>query len=55
MRAFLAVGLLYVVTSAFTLAKCIRDAQEVGSVVRRVDQARVDKLLAEHDPYRVAG
>ncbi|UQU61480.1 hypothetical protein COUCH_20695 [Couchioplanes caeruleus] len=54
-RAFLAVGLLYVVTSAFTLAKCVRDAQEVGSVVRRVDQARVDKLLAEHDPYRVAG
>jgi len=24
-------------------------------VVRRVDQARMDKLLAEHDPYRVAG
>jgi hypothetical protein len=54
-RAFLAVGLLYVVTSAFTLAKCVRDAQEAGTVVRRVDQARMDKLLAEHDPYRVAG
>jgi hypothetical protein len=25
-RAFLALGLLYVVTSSFTLAKCIRDA-----------------------------
>jgi len=53
-RAFLAVGLLYVVTSAFTLAKCVRDAQDAGTVVRRVDQARMDKLLAEHDPYRVA-
>ena len=26
-RAFLAVALFYVVTSAFTLAKCVRDAQ----------------------------
>jgi hypothetical protein len=51
-RAFLAIGLLYVVTSAFTLAKCVRDAQEVGTVVRRVDQARIDKLLNEHDPFK---
>ena len=51
-RAFLAVGLLYVVTSAFTLAKCVRDQQEASAVTGRVDQARVEKLLAEHDPYR---
>lgn len=54
-RAFLGVGLLYVVTSAFTLAKVVRDRQEVGQVVSRVDQARLDKLLAEHDPFRVDG
>lgn len=52
LRAFLAVGVLYLVTSAFTLAKCVRDAQELGTVVRRVDQARIDKLLAEHDPFK---
>ena len=52
LRAFLAVGVLYLVTSAFTLAKCVRDAQEVGTVVRRVDQARIDKLLNEHDPFK---
>lgn len=51
-RAFLAIGLLYVVTSSFTLAKTIRDAQETGAVVRRVDQARIDKLLNEHDPFK---
>ena len=51
-RAFLALGLLYVVTSSFTLAKCIRDAQESQSVVTRLDQARVDKILSEHDPFR---
>jgi hypothetical protein len=44
---------LYVVTSAFTLAKCVRDRQESASVISRVDQARLDKLLAEHDPFTV--
>jgi hypothetical protein len=48
-RAFLALGLLYVVTSTFTLAKCVRDRQEEAAVVSRVDQARLDKLLAEQD------
>jgi hypothetical protein len=52
-RAFLALGLLYAVTSTFTLAKCIRDRQEEGALVSRVDQARLDKLLAEQDILRV--
>ncbi|MBM7506213.1 MULTISPECIES: YiaA/YiaB family inner membrane protein [Nocardioides] len=51
-RAFLALGTLYLTTSAFTLAKCVRDAQETSSVVNRLDQARVDKILADHDPFR---
>lgn len=51
-RAFLAIGTLYLTTSAFTLAKCVRDAQENQYVVSRLDQARVDKILAEHDPFR---
>ena len=48
-RAFLALGLLYVVTSSFTLAKCIRDRQEETTLVSRVDQAKLDKFLAEQD------
>jgi hypothetical protein len=51
-RAFLGLGTMYLTTSAFTLAKCVRDAQETQTVVSRLDQARVDKLLAEHDPFR---
>ena len=51
-RAFLGLGTLYLTTSAFTLAKCIRDAQDTQSVVTRLDQARVEKLLVEHDPFR---
>ena len=52
-RAFLALGLLYVVTSSFTMAKCIRDRHEEAAIVSRVDQARLDKLLAEQDLLRV--
>ncbi|WP_433371972.1 YiaA/YiaB family inner membrane protein [Streptosporangium sp. CA-115845] len=51
-RSFIGIGLLYVVTSTFTLAKCVRDRNEEAAVVSRVDQARLDKLLAEHDPFR---
>jgi len=52
-RAFLALGLIYVVTSSFTLAKCIRDRQEEVSIISRVDQAKLDKFLAEQDVLRV--
>ena len=53
-RGFLALGLLYVVTSSFTLAKCIRDRQEEVTIVSRVDQAKLDKFLAEQDVLRVS-
>ncbi len=52
-RAFLGLGVMYLTTSAFTLAKCVRDSQENQSVYARLDQARVEKILAEHDPFKV--
>lgn len=51
-RAFLGVAVLCLTTSAFTLAKVVRDRQEEGRIVSRVDQARLEKLLAEHDPFQ---
>jgi len=54
MRAFLALGSLFLVTSTFTLAKCVRDAQENSGLTSRLDQARLDKILAEHDPFKEA-
>jgi hypothetical protein len=52
-RAFLGLGLLYTISSAFTLAKCVRDRQEESYVANRVDRARVDKLIADHDPFKI--
>lgn len=53
-KAFLALGTLFLTTSAFSLAKCVRDAHESQYVVSRLDQARVDRILADHDPWKEA-
>lgn len=53
-RGFLGMSLLFLVTSTFTLAKVIRDQQEASTVRVRVDEARLDKLIAEHDPFKTA-
>ncbi|UGY94678.1 YiaA/YiaB family inner membrane protein [Streptomyces gobiensis] len=52
-RGFLALGVLFLVSSSFTLAKCVRDRQEMQEVTTRVDKARIDKLITEHDPFEV--
>lgn len=52
-RGFLAVGVLFLVSSSFTLAKCVRDRQESNQVTTRVDKARMDKLISEHDPFDI--
>ena len=50
-RMFLGMSVLFLVTSAFTLAKVIRDQQEATTVRVRLDEARMERLLAEHDPF----
>jgi hypothetical protein len=47
-RGFLAIGALFLVSSAFTLAKCVRDHQE-SQQGSRMDMARLEWLLAERD------
>ena len=53
-RAFLGVAALYAVTSSISLAKTVRDQHESRQIVARVDEAKLEKLLTEHDPYKVA-
>jgi hypothetical protein len=53
-RAFLSLGTIFLVTSSFSLAKCIRDAQEEQQILARLDRIRMEAKLADHDPYRAA-
>ena len=49
-RAFLALGLLYAVTSSLSLAKTIRDQHESQRLISRLDEARVEELLTDFNP-----
>jgi hypothetical protein len=51
-RAFLGVAALYAITSSISLAKTVRDQHEANRVVARVDEARFERLLSEHDPFK---
>ena len=51
-RGLLATGCLFLVSSAFTLAKRVRDHQESNAVLTRADQARLAELLAGHAGHR---
>jgi len=53
-RLFLGITVLFLVSSAFTLAKVIRDHQEAATVRVRIDEARLEKLLAESNPFTAA-
>lgn len=48
-RAFLALGMLYVITSTFTLAKVIRDRQEADAMMRSPEVPR--SALPPNAPY----
>lgn len=54
-RMFLAISVLFLVSSTFGLAKVFRDQQEAATVRVRLDEARVEKLLAEHNPLSSVG
>ncbi|NNH75607.1 hypothetical protein HLB23_38130 [Nocardia uniformis] len=52
-RGFLLMAGLFLVSSTFTLAKVVRDQHEASRVHSRIDEARLEKLIAEHDPFKV--
>lgn len=53
-RAFLGVSGLYAVTSAISISKTVRDQHEARQVVARVDEAKLQRLLSDQDPYKVS-
>jgi hypothetical protein len=46
-------GLLFCIGSTFSLSKTVRDLHESGALTKRIDDARVSKLIAEHDPLKL--
>jgi hypothetical protein len=51
-RGFMGMGLLFSIGSAISLSKTIRDLHEAERLTARIDDARVSRLIAEHDPMK---
>lgn len=48
-KGFMGMGLAFSVGSTFTLAKTTRDLHEARKLTARIDEAKVEKLLSQHD------
>lgn len=54
-RGFLAIGALFLVSSSFTLAKCVRDHQEATQGLSALDHARLEGMLAGREARASSG
>ncbi|MDX2230516.1 MAG: YiaA/YiaB family inner membrane protein [Leptolyngbyaceae cyanobacterium bins.349] len=52
MKGYLGMGYLFATGSTISLSKTIRDMHESNKVLSRVDEAKLEKLLAEYDPFK---
>ncbi len=51
-KGFLGIGFVFSLSSSFTLAKTVRDNQEASRLIAKIEEARVEKILAEHSPLK---
>lgn len=51
-KGYLAMGTLFTVGSTITLSKTVRDNHEAGRLSAVIHDARLEKILAEHDPLK---
>ena len=52
LKGYLGMGLLFSVGSTTSLSKTIRDQAEANRMLSRIDEAKLEKLLAEYDPFK---
>lgn len=50
MKGYLAMGYLFSLAMAFSLAKTIRDAHEANKLLHKVSEAKTQKILREYAP-----
>jgi len=47
-KGFMAMGVLYVIGTSFTLAKTLRDQHEAHKLINRISDAKTEKILKEY-------
>lgn len=51
-KGYLAMGTLFSIGSTISLAKTTRDIEESKRFLSRIDEAKLEKFLAENDPFK---
>jgi hypothetical protein len=51
-KGYLGMGLAFTVGSTISISKTTRDIHESQKLTARVDEARVEKLLSDHHPFK---
>ncbi|HEY9879487.1 MAG TPA: YiaA/YiaB family inner membrane protein [Leptolyngbyaceae cyanobacterium] len=52
MKGYLGMGMLFSVGSTISLSKTLRDVEESKRMLSRIDEAKLERLLAEYDPFK---
>lgn len=48
-KGFMGMGMAFSIGSSFTLSKTMRDLHESRRIIARIDEAKVERLLSQHD------
>ena len=51
-KGYFGMGILSTVSSTINLSKTIRDVEESKRIINRVDEAKLERLLADYDPFK---
>ncbi|UBF23677.1 hypothetical protein K9N68_18060 [Kovacikia minuta CCNUW1] len=51
-KGYLGMGLMFSIGSTISLSKTVRDMHESSKFLNRIDEAKLEKLLAEYDPFK---
>jgi len=51
-KGYMGMGTAFAVGSTISLSKTLRDIHEAKQITARIDEAKVEKLLADHHPLR---
>ncbi|MDB9528152.1 YiaA/YiaB family inner membrane protein [Oscillatoria sp. CS-180] len=51
LKGYLGMGMLFSIGSTISLSKTVRDIEESKRITNRIDEAKLERLLADYDPY----
>jgi len=51
-KGYLGMGLLFTVGSTINLSKTVRDIEESKRLINRIDEAKLERILSQYDPYK---